>query len=393
MRLANTNKKYTQIAIYVIITAVIIDILKFVLGYTPLIVVEVMEKLSWVLRVIKPVIFGFIFAYLLEPAVDFFERHLKKLKILKKKQESCRTYGIVVSLVIVIVALAGILSLLVYSVTDQLRLANLDDFVQLCQAYMNTFNEFYSNISTRLKELNIESVELSQYVTEASTYLLNFLEGFGKNVLGSVTNISGFISTSIFSFIIMIYFLGDGKIIKAYLGKVSQALFSDKFNKRARSLLSDADTVFSGYIRGQLADALIMMVLISVTLSIIGVKFAIVIGIFAGIGNLIPYCGPIVAYVGTALVCLLNGQYKQLILAIVFLVIIQTVDGNVIGPKLLSHSINIHPLLVMISLIFGSAIGGLTGMLLAVPVGAFIKVLFVKFIDYRLEQREVEKQS
>jgi predicted PurR-regulated permease PerM len=134
-----------------------------------------------------------------------------------------------------------------------------------------------------------------------------------------------------------------------------------------------------------------MMAIISLTLSVIGVKFGVIIGILAGIGNLIPYCGPFVAYFSTVLVCVINGQYRELIIAVIALFIVQAIDGNVIAPKLLSHSIQIHPVLVIISLIFGNAIGGLLGMLLAVPVGALIKVLFVRYINHRLEKKEEEE--
>lgn len=140
-------------------------------------------------------------------------------------------------------------------------------------------------------------------------------------------------------------------------------------------------------------DAFVMMVLISIVLSVVGVKFAVVIGIFAGIGNLIPYVGPFVAYVSTALVCLLDSDWKKLVVAIILLLIVQTIDGNLIGPRLLSSSIHIHPLLVVVSLFFGSAIGGLLGMLLAVPVGALIKVLFNRMIDLNLKRRGIAEHA
>jgi predicted PurR-regulated permease PerM len=183
----------------------------------------------------------------------------------------------------------------------------------------------------------------------------------------------------------------DGAMIKKFVSKVGKALLSEKSNKRISRFIEDVDHVFSGYIRGQLTDAVVMMILISLTLSVVGVKFAFLIGIIAGIGNLVPYLGPFIAYGGSAIVCLINGQYSELLIAVIALFIVQTLDGNIIQPKLLSQSIQIHPVLVIISLIFGNAIGGLLGMLLAVPVGALIKVLFVRYIDYRLEKKNGEE--
>ena len=136
-----------------------------------------------------------------------------------------------------------------------------------------------------------------------------------------------------------------------------------------------------------------MMCMLTVVLSLIGVKYAILIGIFAGLGNLIPYLGPIIAYVTTALSCLAFGEYKKLIIAVIVLVIVQALDGNVIAPKLLSQSIKIHPVLVIISLIFGNAIGGLFGMLFAVPVGALIKLLFSRYVDTRLKEKQEAQED
>lgn len=386
------NNKYSVIAGYVIVTAIIIYCLGLIATNAPDILKKILYSLSWILQVCKPILLGFIFAYLVDPIVNFFENNFRKIKFLNKKPASSRTYAVLTTFVIVMIFVAGIISLLVYSVTDQLRLANLDDIITLGNAYMKTLVDFSTTVQAKLSELNVESTELTEYIQNASTYVLTLLQNLANGALKSVTNMSGYLTTFFFGIIIAIYFLIDGKMIGNYLKKVRKALLSNRFNHQINDFLSDADKVFSGYIRGQLMDAFVMMVLISLALSIIGVKFGILIGVLAGIGNLIPYCGPFVAYGGTILVSLINGQYKQLIVALIALFIIQVIDGNIIGPRLLSKSIEVHPLLVIISLIFGSAVGGLGGMLLAVPIGAFIKVLFVKFIDHQLEIKQEKEQ-
>ncbi len=386
------NKKYTLIAAYVIVTCIIIYCLGLVANSAPFIFKNIMGSFGWLMKVAKPILLGFVFAYLFDPVNDFFENRLKKIKIRNRQLKSTRSLAVLTTVTLVFIVLVAIISLLVYSVTDQLRLAKFDDIIVLANSLMKTFTDFRDSILIQLDKLDIQSSEVSQYVKDAATYILNYLKLAGGSFVSSLSNISSYITTFIFSFIIAIYFMIDGKMIIEYLKKVSRALISNKLNKRIERFLEDADSVFSGYIRGQLSDALVMMAVISLTLSVIGVKFGVIIGILAGIGNLIPYCGPFVAYFSTALVCLINGQYKELIIAVIALFIVQAIDGNVIAPKLLSHSIQIHPVLVIISLIFGNAIGGLLGMLLAVPVGALIKVLFVRYINHRLEKKEEENR-
>lgn len=380
------NRKYLQISLYVIFTAIVIYILSLLAKNAPLIISSLMQKLKWLFKVIKPVILGFVFAYLMDPVVSFFENKFRKAKIFKKMKRP-RTWAAVLSVTLLIMVFVGLISLLIYSVTDQLRLANFDDVVKLAEGYVKSLEAFYNSILQYMERMDIRSSQLEQYVENTLKVILNTLKGFAQNIVYSLTNISKYLTTFIFSFIIGFYFIIDGKMIKEFLKKTGYAIFSENTNKRIRMILNDLDYAFSGYMRGQLIDALVMMALISLVLSLTGVKFSFVIGIFAGIGNLIPYFGPIIAYVSTAFVCLINGEIKKLIISIIILAVIQFVDGNYIGPKLLSRSIKVHPLIVIISLIFGSSIGGFLGMLLAVPVGAYIKLIFVRFIDNRAERK------
>ncbi len=380
------NRKYMQISLYVIITAVIIYILSLLAKNAPIIVKDLMGKLSWILKVIRPIIIGFAFAYIMDPVVNFFERKLQKLRLFKKMKRH-RTWSAILSIIILFTAIIGLVSLLIFSVTDQLRLANFDDIVRLAEGYMNGLESFYNSILESLEKLDIRSSELEQYLQNTLTLLLDVLKDFIQGIVNAFTNISGYLTTFIFGLIIGFYFIIDGKMLKLYMKKISNALYSNKTNRKISVIITDLDYAFSGYIRGQLADAFVMMVLISLVLSITGVKFAIVIGIFAGIGNLIPYFGPVIAYFSTTIVCLINGEIKTMIISLIILVIIQFVDGNIIGPKLLSRSIKIHPLIIIVSLIFGSAIGGLLGMLLAVPVGAYIKLVFARYIENKTQKK------
>jgi predicted PurR-regulated permease PerM len=389
------NQKYTQISIYVIFTCLIIYILGVIITKMPEITHEVIEKLTWVMAVIKPVIIGFAFAYILNPVVDFFEKRYQKLKEVKLFGGivAPRSWAVLTAVFVLLVVVAGIISVLVYTVTDQIRLANFDDLSNLAQIYGNSFNSFIKSIGELLDKMNLESQQFKKYVDELTNAIGAGLMSFVDSTVNSVKNISGQVTTIVFALIIAFYFLLDGKIFTNFLNKFMRAMFSDKFNAKVKRTLNDLDEVFSGYIRGQLTDALVMAFLISITLTIVGVKFAIIIGILAGIGNLIPYVGPVVAYITASLSCLVTGDMKTWIVAMIALFAIQFIDGNIIGPKLLSNSIQIHPLVVIVSLIVGSAIGGLLGMLLAVPVGAFIKLIFVRFVDQRLEHKEQEQKE
>lgn len=384
------NRQYLQISLYVIFTVVVIYALSLVVRSAPSILKELMEKLHWLLRVSKPVIFGFVFAYLMDPVVEMFERRYRKLKTVRffKRIVMPRTWAAVTAVLLLVIAVLGLISLLVFTITNQIRLITMEDVAELGQEYLSGLNSFYMSVLKRLDQLDIRSQELEQYVKDATAYITDYIREFILGTITSATNISRYLTTFIFSFIIGFYFMIDGRMFLSYIRKVCKALFPDPLNLRLKKMMGDLDRVFSGYIRGQLIDAIVMMFLISIVLSITGVKFAIVIGILAGIGNLIPYFGPIVAYISTSLVCLINQDLRTWLVSMILLFLIQAIDGNLIGPKLLSSSIKIHPLIIIVSIIFGSALGGFLGMLLAVPIGAYLKLVFARVIDHRLRRKE-----
>lgn len=389
------NKKYTQISAYVIATAVIIYILALMAKNAPTIIASVLDKVGWLMKVIKPIIIGFVIAYLFEPVVEFFQKRIEKRKFYRNKARKARFLAVLITVVLVIIALGAVISVLVYSITNQIRLANIDDIIYLIKTYTGYFADFVNSLSVQLKELNFETQEFQSLIANVTGKLTNWVTNTLNSTAGSIGSITGIFTTLAFSIIIGIWFMIDGAMMTSYLNKVMYGIFDSKANRRVHNFLHDADEVFSGYIRGQLMDAFVMMCMISISLSLVGVKFSVVIGVIAGLGNLVPYLGPFVAYAGTGLVCLINGDLRTLIIAVIVLCIIQAIDGNLIGPKLLSKSIEVHPLLVIISLIFGSAIGGFLGMLLAVPVGALLKLLFVRYIDMRVDKRnqEMERQD
>lgn len=394
------NPKYTQIAVYVIVTAGIIYCLSLAANNLMEILGVLGRILGWLFGVLKPVVLAFALAYLLKPIVDFFQDKFENGRLLQipwlaarrrritgKGKKSKRGLAVFATMLLIMLVLVLIISLLISSITKQAQFAGVDELVELLNGYAANLTDFYNSVMNTLQGLNIESETLQEYLQSAGGYIAGLIQKFGLGLVNSLTNISGVVTTFLFTLVIGIYFLIDGQMLMVYWNRVLRALFSERWNRHFHQFAQDADTVFSGYIRGQLMDAFVMMILISIVLSVAGVKFAVVIGIFAGIGNLIPYVGPFIAYISTVLVCLLDSDWKKMVISIILLLIVQTIDGNLIGPRLLSSSIHIHPLLVVVSLFFGSAIGGLLGMLLAVPVGALVKVLFNRMIELNLKRR------
>lgn len=385
------NSKYTQIGTYVVIVAAIIIAINAFIDNVPYFFNLIWDKICWIGNHSKPIIVAVAFAYLLEPLVDMFEKLLYKIrgkiKFFKDSKKSTRPMAVLIVALLFIAVVTIIVSVLVFSITNNLKIAKFDDLFVVVNKYKDTVNDLYGKIMKALAKANIESAGIEEYIKDAAMSLVNILSEGAQKAVKYISNISGFITNLVVTCVIIIYLLLDGKRVLSYISKVCKALLTEKQNKTLRTFVNDVDTVFSGYIRGQFTDAFVIMILIGIGLSIIGIEYAILIAILAGLGNLIPYVGPFIAYGGVILSSIIDGDMKTFIIAMIFLLIIQTIDGNVIGPKLLSNSIEVHPMLVVIFILFGSAIGGLMGMLFAVPVGALIKVIFVRFVDKRLAEK------
>lgn len=388
------KRHYRLIMRYVIITVVVCYILIALTGNISTVVTSVVKWLGMVGMLLKPLFWGFVLAYVLAPAVSFFEKKLQKSSIggrqkssIGGRKKSKRGLAVAITCVLTLLGLIILLSVMVSAVTRNLKIASLDDLVVMAQSLANSVNSLEQSIMRRLESMNISTGEVESALQQLLHKIAEFSQGLTSGLTGAVGHIGGFLTATLFAIIFCIYFLLDYKSLKKYWNRVLLAVGGPKARRNFHVLADDANSVFSGYIRGQLIDAIIMAVLISAALSLVGVKYAVIIGILSGIGNLIPYVGPVIAYGSTILVCLVTGDLRRLLIAVVVIFIIQTIDGNVINPRLLSSNIDVHPMLVIAALIVGGALGGIVGMLFAVPVAAFIKIQFDKIIDRLIEAR------
>ena len=376
---------------YVIFTCIVIFLLSRFTDQLPAIAKTTGSALKWVGAILKPVIIGFIIAYLLFPMLEKLESLLRKIKPLKKKK-SVRGLAVALQWIIILVGLFIVVSLLVSVITKQARAANSEDIIEGIKTYANSINELYRELIDRLDKLNINSAEIKSsvdtFTNNLGKYMLNLSSQLG-NLAG---NLKDGLATALFALIFSIYFLLDMPKLKKYWGRVLGIILPEKVKTTLDTLIKDADKVFSGYIRGQAIDAFMVGVVVSVVFSIIGIQYAIVIGLLIGLGNLIPYMGPIVGYSSIVIVGIATSDYKSMVIAAIALLIIQAIDGNLIYPKLLSTSVNIHPMIVIISLTVGASIGGLVGMIVAVPTGALVKVWFERLINIA-EKKNVNKDN
>ncbi len=382
------NKRYIRMAVFFAVLILIYKVIDQLADHAPEIFASIMAGLNWLLKVAKPIIFGFVMAYILKPLNDFFTDRYARVKFLRKRS---RLLGVFTVLLLIILVITAIASAIVYSVTHQLQFANIDETFKALTALTNSLTNFYESLLAKLNSLDIGSEQLTNSVGKISGAVIGFVQNLANGVLGSFSDIAGYVTTVMFGLIIGIYFMVDGQHMTGYFSEVADAVFTERANARIRHFLNDVDEVFSGYIRGQLMDVAFMIVATSTAMMLTGISLAPIIGLLTGLANLVPYLGPFVGYASIILISIVEGKYQVMIASIIALLIIQTLDGNVIEAKFIGKSIKVHPLLVVIFLIFGNAIGGLWGMLLAVPVGAYFQKVFTNYVEKRKNAKKLAR--
>ena len=341
--------------------------------------------IGWVLGVTTGFIAGLVIAYLLVGVVEILQKQLQRIPFFDKRPMAARGLCIAATYLLIFIVVIGVLLAILIAITKRVQTINFADLPKLIQQLQIEVVGLMNSVLDTLEKFGIATDGMKAWINELTRSITGSLSNVGSGVLGFAGSVTGFFTDLLFAVIFSIYFLYDTKGLMTYWSKAFKAMLGEKAHGVFAILLKDLDTCFAGYIRGQLADAAFMAVAVSILLGLVGVPYAVVIGVLSGVGNLIPYVGPIVAYGLTIGVCVATGQWQMLAIAIILIFILQTVDGNVINPRLLSASIDVHPVLVILGLLFGSAIGGLAGMLLAVPVASFLKIQFERFVKWRSE--------
>lgn len=345
------DKKYTKIAVYAIITSVIIFTLCIILSLSGGFFRKLFNLIGLVLQ---PIISGGIIAYLFEPLIQKFEKVL----------HSSRTAAVIVTVVIILGIIIGSLVFIALTVRNQSNAITVDT----------------SSLDALIKSFDMQIDEITGKAQAWLSENSGVVGKIFKSITGFFGSVSDFASNLFFSVIFAIYFLLDSENIGAYWSHVLDVFVKPESRAKAQELIHDADRCFSGYIRGKLLDALLVFVMVSISMLICRIPYAFGIGMMTAIGNLIPFVGPIGGIIALLVICLSEGLMDKFILGTVVLIILMQIDANVFNPRLTSKSISIHPLLVFSAMIAGGAVGGVVGMLVSAPIAAWLKIEFDKYI-------------
>lgn len=343
-------------------------------------------KLAYIVSGLKSIIIGIVIAYLLNPIVNGVEKRLHKLikhpKNEAKTNAALRTFS-AISVVLFAVVIAGVL---LYTILPQVMISisslirnfpyYVDEITNLIQSNRQ-LQTFLDNVLTNATEviskwLNENVLQnIQSYVTLAASGVVSVITVLADILVGLIISVYVLCSTKTF--------VGQGK-------KLIYAVFNKRHAKMILDTTRKSNEIFGGFISGKLLDSLIIGVLCFVGLTALHMPYIALVSVIVGVTNIIPFFGPYIGMIPSTILIMLV-DFKKGVIVLIFIIILQQVDGNVIGPKILGKSTGLSAFWVVFSVMFFGKLWGIIGMLIGVPVFGVIYYLADTFVDYRLRQR------
>lgn len=380
----NWNNKYTTISVYAFLV-VCCSILFFS---------AVSELDAWITKIneyigiLQPFMIGFVIAYLLNFVLKFYEEKVFSLnKLSKMKNKSKRGFGILLTYIT-----AGIiLYLFTQFVVPQL----VDSIVGLA----NDIPRYVANLTTLIddlsKQFNIEEQYLS-LAKEKFNEVVTFIINLGANLIPILGNFVMIIASSIWNIIlgiiISIYLLIDKEKFFGLGKKITYAIFSEEHANSLVTLTHRSNNTFGRFLSGKIVDSAIIGALTFVIVTAFRMPYTILISVIIGVTNIIPFFGPFLGAIPAAIIILFISPIKA-VWFIFIIIVIQQVDGNIIGPKILGDSIGIGAFWILFSVLVAGKLLGLLGMIIGVPVFAIIYFIVKDFVEAKLKKKGLPTET
>ena len=376
------NKKYTTIAVY-----------SFIVICCSLLFYNVLDKLSAftlklgvIMSTLQPFIIGFVIAYLLNFILVFIENKLlshNKLNNLKKGAK--RGISILLTYIVAFFIIYLFVQFVLPQVVDSIvgiandiptYLGNATHFIEDLTKTLDLNNDYAGVVIEKLNEFMNHAINII-------TNLLPVLATTVKDVASSLWNI-------VLGLIISIYMLIDKEKFAASSKKVVYALFSNKSANKIVELAHRTNDTFGKFLSGKIIDSVIIGILTFVILTITKMPFTILVSVIVGITNIIPFFGPFIGAIPSFIIIMFVSPVKALWFLVIIL-IIQQLDGNVIGPKILGDSIGISAFWILFSILVAGKLLGLVGMIIGVPLFAIVYSIIKEIVDVRLDKKGLSK--
>lgn len=356
---------------------------------------NIKEAFSKVTGVLMPFIDGLILAYLLTPIMNMFEKKLFfplysrfEVAIGKKEKKRIRMFSIILTMLLFICVLCGFFSMVIPQIIKSIQsivlqfpvyINNLEHWIEETLANNTKMETFVAGLITKY------SGEVEVWLNQRVMPQVNVLI---KEISLSVIGVAKFLWNFILGFIISIYVLGSKEIFAGQGKKIMYAFFREE---NANNLIQDIrfiDRTFGGFIIGKIIDSILIGILCFLGMTFLRFPYPALISVIVGITNVIPFFGPYLGAIPSAILILIVNP-AQTIYFLIFILILQQFDGNVLGPKILGNSTGLSSFWVIFAITIFGGFFGILGMAVGVPIFAVIYAALKRYINKLLARKKL----
>ena len=373
----------------------IIVLFYLLIGKFPL----VLKSLGRLISALSPIIIGCIIAFLLNPIVNRLRIWLREVfkNIFKDKYSDKHAHmadglSVVLSILFFLLILTAFFWILIPSLYESINslydnfdkyTTNTENFVRnLVKDYpkvVNVVNNYMDDIEAAIKNLFTEKL-LPNMDTVVKT--------LSSGIIGSVK----FVFNFLIGIIAAIYILSSKDKYSAQFKKLVYAVFPIKKGNKILAVTEYIDGVFSGFISGKIIDSIIIGVICFAFCRIVEMPYAVLVSVIIGVTNIIPFFGPFIGAIPSAFLVFVESP-KMCLVFIIFIVILQQIDGNILGPLILGDTIGISSFWILFAILLGGNLFGFAGMVLGVPTFACIYALLIRTIGDGLEKKGLKNDT
>lgn len=329
------------------------------------------------LKALEPLFIGGVMAYIFNIIMNFFEKHYFPKKSNKFINSSRRPLCLLFSFAITIAIIALILNIIIPEIINAIKLmySVIPPLFVKCRDWAMVKLEEYPDIQKEINNIELDTASIAEKVTDHAFGLFNSVISLIGTITATVTNL-------ILGIIFAIYLLLRKDKLKEDLNRLQNLFISDKINKKINRFFSVAHETFTNFFIGQFIEAIIIGTLTFIGASILRLPYAAMTGTIVGVTALIPIVG---AFVGAALSAFIifTESPKQALIFLIFLIILQQFETNIIYPKVVGSSIGLPGIWVLASVTLGGGLCGIMGMMLGVPLAATLYKLYFEAIEQK----------
>ncbi len=344
------------------------------------------------MKILAPIIWGIVIAYLVNPIMKWIEKRLSKI-IEKKKPhfKITRILSLTFAMIIFLAVIAALGAIILPQVIE-----SITTIINNISTYINNFEKWIDSFLVKYPELlTIVSDQIDNIEKAAMEFANNIAPKLGDIMMKITDSTLSFIiavKDVLIGIIVAVYLLYGKENFQAQMKKMVYGILPSKITGTILRVCAQTNSSISGYISGKIVDSIIIGCLCFVCMTVMKFDFIVLISVIVGVTNVIPFFGPFIGAIPSALLLLVAAP-KQVIPFLILILIIQQLDGNVIGPKILGQTTGISAFWVLFSILVGGGLFGFAGMILGVPVFAVLYSLLNEFVAYRLEGKNLSSNT